>query len=156
MLLGVACVVVALCERAPDDLDARCHRLDSVIGACEQALVGGRGQVLPRAAELRQPEEVQVGLVADDHVTQSGNPGDDGSGPGREIDLIGSGIEELLPHLERGVSAFPRDITLGYFLRGPSRRFWLYSRVFGPSGLLRGYLFGASSGALREWLQSGR
>ena len=55
-------------ERAAPDADRRVDRLERVVGAREQRQVGGRGGVRAVGIELRQPEAVEVRLVADDHV----------------------------------------------------------------------------------------
>ena len=46
-----------------------------VVGLREQRLVGGRGRVAAVVVELRQPEAVEVRLVADDHVASVGYAG---------------------------------------------------------------------------------
>jgi hypothetical protein len=75
-------------ERAADDLDPRRHALDGVVRAGEQSLVAGGGEILPGRAELGRPEEVEVRLVADDHVPQAGDPLDDAGEPRRKAHLL--------------------------------------------------------------------
>jgi hypothetical protein len=55
-------------ERAADHVDLRRDRLQLVVGLREQPDVRRRGGVRSHRGELRHPEPVQVGLVADDHV----------------------------------------------------------------------------------------
>ena len=47
---------------------------ERVVGRCEQRLVRRCGEVLAAAPELRQPEAVEVRLVADDEVVDEGIP----------------------------------------------------------------------------------
>ena len=55
-------------ERAAPDADRRVDGLERVVGAREQRQVCRCGRVGPVGIELRQPEAVEVRLVADDHV----------------------------------------------------------------------------------------
>ena len=77
--------------------------LDSVVRAGEQALVADRGDILARRAELRRPEQVQVRLVADDHVLQAREAGDDAGEPGRESRLLGGHLRRLRAAVRIGV-----------------------------------------------------
>ena len=63
--------------------------LDRVVGLREQRQVGGRGHVLAGRAELRQPEAVQVRLVADDEVADGREAPDDVGRPGDEVGAVG-------------------------------------------------------------------
>ncbi len=59
-------------ERAAEDDDVRRHRLQRVVGLGEEREVRGRGDVLAVRPELREPEAVQVRLVADRVVAHGG------------------------------------------------------------------------------------
>ena len=68
---GARPVDTARRQRTADHAHARRHRLQRVVGLGEQRQVGGRGRSGAVGGELRQPEAVQVRLVADDHVAEA-------------------------------------------------------------------------------------
>ena len=82
-------------ECASEHLDRRRRGLDGVIGPREKLRVADRREILPAAPELRQPEQVQVRLVADDHVLQVGHRGDDRRRPRGEVALVGCRVRRL-------------------------------------------------------------
>jgi hypothetical protein len=73
-LRAVAVVGAARCERAPDDDSVRPRLLDRVVARRQQQLVGHGRRVGAVEAELRHPEHVRVGLVADDEARDRRQP----------------------------------------------------------------------------------
>ena len=57
-------------ERTSVDGGMGPHELQRVVGGREELLIRGRGDVLAARPELRQPEAIEVRLVADDDVVQ--------------------------------------------------------------------------------------
>ena len=68
---GVRLVDAARRERAAPDDRLRRRRLDGVVGRGEQREIGGGRRAGAVEVELRQPEAVQVRLVADDQVAEA-------------------------------------------------------------------------------------
>ena len=60
-------------QRAAPDRDVLVGLLGGVVRLRQKREVGRRGRVVPRLVELRQPEAVQVRLVADDDVADLGD-----------------------------------------------------------------------------------
>ena len=81
---AVRVVRAARREGAADDLEVGVDVLQRVVGLGQQLLVGGRGGIASVRAELGQPEEVEVGLVADDHRPHVGQLARERRGEGRE------------------------------------------------------------------------
>ena len=78
-------VAAARRQRAADHVDVRRDVLQRVVGLREQREVRGRRGVRAVGAELRQPEQVQVRLVADDHVADGGERARDRRRVGGEL-----------------------------------------------------------------------
>ena len=76
-------------EGASDDLEAGVDLLQRVVGLGQQLLVGRRGGIASVRPELRQPEEVEVRLVADDHRSHVGQLAGERRGEGRERRAVG-------------------------------------------------------------------
>ena len=84
--LAPGAVATACGDGAAVDDDGGVDGLQRVVGACEEAEVGGSGGVGAVGAELRKPEAVQVRLVAHDDLARAdlagerrrelGEPGD--------------------------------------------------------------------------------
>ena len=69
------------------DAQARVDRLERVVGLREEGEVGRRRRDRPVGRELRQPEAVQVRLVADDDVVEARQGDGEGGGVLRELRL---------------------------------------------------------------------
>ena len=82
---AVRAVRAARRDRAAVHRDRRRDRLDRVVGLREEREVGRGRRARSVEPELRQPEAVQVGLVADDHVLDRGRLADDGRGIRGEV-----------------------------------------------------------------------
>ena len=76
-------------ERAAPDADVRRRRLERVVAASQEAQVRRRGCTAPGQVELRQPEAVQVRLVADDHVAEGRVVAHDRGRVARELLALG-------------------------------------------------------------------
>ena len=83
-------------ERAAPDAQLRVDRLERVVGSCEQREVGRRRRVRTVEPELREPEAVEVRLVADDHVVEGRHCAGERGRVLREPGLRG-GIERRRP-----------------------------------------------------------
>ena len=68
LALAVRVVAAAGREGTADHVHVRIDALDRVVGLGQERQVGGRRRVGAVGPELRHPEEVEVRLVADDHV----------------------------------------------------------------------------------------
>ena len=73
----------------PSTCTRRASRLERVVAAREQVGVRERGGVAAAGVELRQPEAVEVRLVADDHVAQLRQRPDERGGVGGEVGALG-------------------------------------------------------------------
>jgi hypothetical protein len=89
--LRVRVVLAARRKPAADDVHVLVDGLQRVVGRREKPEVRGRGRVGPVRRELRHPEEVQVRLVADDHVTHLWDLARDRRGVRREADAVLAG-----------------------------------------------------------------
>ena len=69
---GTGPVDTAGCERAAPDSHRRVNRFERVVRPGEEREVRGRSCVGSVGIELRQPEAVEVRLVADDHIVDGG------------------------------------------------------------------------------------
>ena len=69
---GIRLVAAAWRQRAPVHDGVCAHSLHRVVGVSEELLVRAGGDVLAVRPELRQPEAVDVRLVADDEVIEAG------------------------------------------------------------------------------------
>ena len=94
-------------ERAAPDAQAGVDGLEGVVGAREQREVRRRGRVRSVRAELREPEAVQIRLVADDDVVEAGQGGGERRGVLRERALGGS-----VERCRRGAGRIDGDVDL--------------------------------------------